>query len=286
MIITGKTKLLGIIGNPIEHSLSPVIQNQALAALNLDYIYVAFPVKEDNLAKAFACFEAINLRGFNVTIPHKKNVIPFLTKVTETAKIIEAVNVVWLTEEGWQGTNTDINGFIAPLKKLSRNWSQITPLIIGNGGGGRAVTVGCSKLGCPEIKIVGRNLDKLRAFQEIWEHSSLTSKISIYRWDDLTELISNSELIVNATPLGMFPDIKNSPFTDSQAQLIQENTIVYDLIYTPSPTLFLKQAKKQGAIIIDGSEMLVQQGAIAFEIWTGKSAPIEIMLDSLLNIDA
>ncbi|MBL1210752.1 shikimate dehydrogenase [Geminocystis sp. GBBB08] len=283
MLITEKTQLLGIIGNPIQHSLSPVIQNQAIATLNLDYIYLPFLVKEDDLSKAFDCFKAIKLRGFNVTIPHKKNVIPFLKKVTETAEIIEAVNVVWLTEEGWHGTNTDIDGFLASFKKLSKDWHNITPLILGNGGGGRAVTVGCSKLGCREIKIVGRNLYKLRAFQERWNNYSFATKISIYHWDNLSELIPDSELIINATPIGMSPHIKNSPLTDLQISLIKQNTIVYDLIYTPSPTLFLQQAQKQGAIIIDGSEMLIQQGAIAFEIWTGKSAPIDIMLNSMLS---
>ena len=281
MPITGKTKLLGIIGDPIEHSMSPVIQNKAIEALGLDYVYIPFQVKKEDLSKVFDGFKAINLAGFNVTIPHKQNVIPLLNTITDTAKVIGAVNTVWLTEDGWQGTNTDIDGFIAPLKKLNRNWSNITPLVLGNGGASRAVIVGCSQLGCQKIKVVGRNLDKLNAFKQTWLDNNLALEISIYHWHDLSDLITESELIVNTTPIGMYPKVDASPFTQAQSQLIQSNSIVYDLIYTPRPTLFLQQAQEQGAIIIDGAQMLVQQGAVGFEIWTGSPAPVDTMLEAL-----
>ena len=285
MQITGKTKLLGIIGNPIEHSMSPVIQNKALQALGLDYVYIPFQVEKEDLETVFAGFKGVNLIGFNVTIPHKQNVIPLLTHISDTAKMIGAVNTVWLKEDGWYGTNTDIDGFIAPLRRIDRDWSQISPLVLGNGGASRAVIVGCNQLGCPEIKIVGRNLDKLKAFQDSWRDSGLTSKISIYLWDELSNqnLIAESGLIVNTTPIGMYPRINDSVLTMEQNQLIQPDTIVYDLIYTPRPTLFLHQAQQQGAITIDGSEMLVEQGAVGFKIWTGESAPVKIMLEALLQ---
>ncbi len=284
MQITGKTKLLGIIGNPIEHSMSPVIQNKAIEALGLDYVYIPFQVKKEDLGKVFDSFKAINLRGFNVTIPHKQNVMPLLNSITDTAKAIGAVNTVWLTQDGWHGTNTDIDGFIAPLKKLNRNWSNITPLVLGNGGASRAVIVGCTQLGCQEINVVGRNIDKLINFKKTWVESKLPCEISISEWDYLSDLISESELIVNTTPIGMSPKVDASPFTHLESLLVQSNSIVYDLIYTPRPTLFLQQAQKQGAIIIDGSEMLVEQGAVGFEIWTGESAPVKIMLEALLSI--
>ena len=282
MNITGKTKLLGIIGDPIEHSMSPVIQNKAIKALGLDYVYVPFHVKEKDLKTVFDGFKAIKVKGFNVTIPHKQNVIALLTHITETAKMIGAVNTVWLTQAGWHGTNTDIDGFMAPLTKIQKNWSNVTPLVLGNGGASRAVIVGCSQLGCQKINVVGRNLEKLKIFQQTWTDSNLTTEISIYQWDDLSQLISQSKLIVNTTPIGMYPHVDSSPFNPEQSQLIESDTVVYDLIYTPRPTLWLQQAKKQGAIIIDGSEMLVQQGAVGFEIWTGKPAPIDIMFEALL----
>ncbi|PHV61992.1 shikimate dehydrogenase [Cyanobacterium aponinum] len=285
MQITGKTKLLGIIGNPIEHSMSPVFQNSAIASLNLDYIYVPFAVEKENLQELFNTFKAVKIRGFNVTIPHKENVLPFLDYITETAKIIGAANTVWLTENNqWHGTNTDIDGFISPLKSLDKNWANITPLVLGNGGASRAVIVGCSELGCREIKVIGRNLDKLKQFKASFANTALKAEISIYTWDELTDLIPHSQLIVNTTPMGMYPHISQSPLTSSQAQLICEDAIAYDLIYNPRPTLFLQQAEKQGAKIIDGSEMLVQQGAVAFEIWTHHPAPVAVMRESLLQI--
>jgi shikimate dehydrogenase len=240
-------------------------------------------VKKEDLETVFNGFAAINLRGFNVTIPHKENVIPLLIKITDTARKIGAVNTVWLTDEGWHGTNTDIDGFIAPLKKLQRDWAKITPLVLGAGGASRAVIVGCEQLGCKEIRVIGRNTKKLAVFKDSFAHSNLNCQISVYSWDKLTDLIADTDLIVNTTPVGMYPNIDYSPLTNEQNSLIKKDTVAYDLIYTPRPTLFLQEAQKQGATIIDGSEMLVQQGAVGFEIWTGKQAPAEIMREALLG---
>lgn len=283
MHIKGTTKLLGIIGNPIKHSKSPLMQNAAISSLNLDYVYLPFEVKKEDLEIVFKGFAAINLGGFNVTIPHKENVIPLLTKITDTARKIGAVNTVWLTDEGWQGTNTDIDGFIAPLKELNRDWTKIIPVVLGAGGASRAVIVGCEQLGCKEVRVIGRNIEKLVVFKDSFAHSNLNCQISVYSWDKLTDLIPDSDLIVNTTPIGMYPNINYSPLTNEQNELIKKDAIAYDLIYTPRPTLFLQQAQKQGAIIIDGSEMLVQQGAMAFTIWTGKPAPVEIMRQGLFQ---
>lgn len=283
--ITGKTKLLGIIGDPVEHSLSPVIQNKAIAELGLDYVYVPLPVKPKNLPQALEGFMAMGLVGFNATIPHKQNIIPLLDEVTSNATMIGAVNTVWRTEKGWKGTNTDIDGFIAPLKKLNRDWSQITPVILGNGGAARAVVVGCAELECPTIHVVGRNQDKLDHFYQSWANTSLQSSIKVHSWNDLQGLILASELLINTTPVGMYPHINNSPVDEEIIKKIRPNAIAYDLIYTPRPTLFLQQAQAQGAIIIDGTEMLVQQGAKGFEIWTSKSAPVDVMRQALLNLD-
>lgn len=284
MQITGKTKVLGIIGNPIEHSLSPVIQNQAIATLNIDYIYVPFPVKNKNLKTVLEGFRHCGVQGFNVTIPHKQAVIPLLSQISDTAKKIGAVNTVWLTETGWQGTNTDIDGFIAPLRQLNRDWNQITPLVLGNGGASRAVIVGCEELGCQQIDVVGRNWDKLRIFKDSWLNKDLNMQINLHHWHNLPKLLPSSQLIVNTTPVGMYPQINQSPLTDIDIELVNQDTIVYDLIYTPCPTLLLQKAKTQGANIIDGAEMLVQQGAVALEIWTKKPAPIEVMRQALFSI--
>lgn len=284
MQITGKTKILGIIGNPIEHSLSPVIQNQALNSLNLDYIYIPFPVQNEKLATVLNGFLHSGIKGFNVTIPHKQTVIPLLSKISETAHKIGAVNTVWLSEDSnsWQGTNTDMDGFIAPLQKLNRDWQKINPLVLGNGGASRAVIVGCEKLGCQEINVVGRNEQKLKDFLVSWQYKNLQINLNTYSWSKLTDLLTQSSLIINTTPVGMSPQINQSPLTEEQIKLIPADGIVYDLIYTPRPTLLLQKSQNQGLIAIDGTEMLVQQGAVAFNIWTQKPAPVDIMRQSLL----
>lgn len=279
--ITGKTKLLGIIGDPVEHSLSPLMHNEAIDSLNLDYVYIPLAVKQKNLAKAIAGFEAIGLVGFNITIPHKQAIIPFLSEISPLARMVGAVNTVWRGDNGWNGTNTDVAGFIAPLKALDRHWSKITPVILGNGGAARAAVVGCAELGCPEIRIVGRDRAKLEQFQQSWLSSGLRSDLSIHSWNELPSLVSATELLVNTTPIGMYPNVDRSPLDLSTIKKLSPKAIAYDLIYTPNPTLFLQQAEKIGAIAIDGLEMLVRQGATALQIWLDREVPVEIMRRSL-----
>lgn len=280
--ITGKTKLLGIIGDPVEHSLSPVMHNAAIANLGLDYIYVPFPVKQGDLAKVLAGFSAVDLVGFSITIPHKQQIIPLLTEVSDDAANIGAVNTVWRTASGWKGTNTDAEGFIAPLKAMNRDWSKTTPVILGNGGAARAVIAGLTNLGCLEIHVVGRNIDKLARFYQSWTHApKITSLLKIHNWDNLSSLIPAADLLVNTTPVGMSPHVDASPLEESLMQKLKPKAIAYDLIYTPNPTQFLQQAQAQGAIAIDGLEMLLQQGVAALQIWLQQPVPVDVMRDSL-----
>jgi shikimate dehydrogenase len=278
-LITGTTKLLGVIGDPVEHSLSPVMHNAALTELGLNYVYVPFHIKPKDLATAIAGLESIGVRGFSVTIPHKLEIIPLLSQVSQTAQLVGAVNTVWHTETGWQGTNTDVAGFLAPLRVLSYDWSQITPVILGSGGAARAVIVGCSELGCPEIQIVGRDPKKLENFKH--SLANITNKINISTWEQLPDLLPETRLLVNTTPVGMSPHIDRSPIEPQMLEKLAAGAIAYDLIYTPNPTQFLRQCHQQGAIVIDGLEMLVQQGAVALQIWTGKEPPVAIMRQSL-----
>ncbi len=280
-IITGKTKLLGIIGDPVEHSLSPVMQNAAIEHLGVDYIYVPFPVKPENLATALHGFATIGVMGFNATIPHKQAIIPLLSEITTNAQLVGAVNTVWRTETGWKGTNTDVIGFLAPLKPLKRPWNILKPIILGNGGAARAVVVGLAELGCPEIAVVGRDQGKLEQFKQSWHNSELKASVTVHSWDELSGLVSESQLIVNTTPIGMFPHTDNSPVDSHIWEKFPENAIAYDLIYNPSPTKFLKDAQQQGLKIIDGLDMLVYQGAAALEIWVQKPAPGEVMSQAL-----
>jgi shikimate dehydrogenase len=285
MKITGTTKLLGVIGHPVTHSLSPLMHNAALAKMGLDYVYVALPIAPDRLAEAVAGFGAIGLAGFNITIPYKQTIIPFLSEISDLARAVGAVNTVWQTSTGWYGTNTDVAGFVAPLQALGRDWSQATVVCLGNGGAARAVVAGAHQLGCRQIQVFGRNPEKLAHFDRSWQSSTigqqLSQNLSVHPWKDLAMAIGRADLIVNTTPIGMQPNIDASPLSESETAAIKSGTIAYDLIYVPRPTQFLQQAQQQGAIVIDGLEMLVQQGAAALQIWTQADIPIDVMRQTL-----
>ena len=282
-MITGKTKLLGVIGYPIEHSLSPIMHNAVIAHLGLDYAYLPFAIKPENLEQAVQGFAAIGVQGFNITIPHKQAILPLLTQVTDTAKAVGAVNTVWWTETGWQGTNTDVEGFLAPLRSLKRDWTTLSAIILGNGGAARAVVTGCHQLGCGEIHVIGRDAEKLEEFLDSWLNSPLGINLKVHTWSNLPRLLPTAGLLVNTTPVGMAPHSERSPLSPAEVEYLAPNLIAYDLIYTPRPTLFLQQAEARGAVILDGLEMLVQQGAAALQLWLNQPVPVEVMRRSLLN---
>jgi shikimate dehydrogenase len=283
-MITGKTQLLGVIGHPVSHSLSPLMHNAALTKLGLDYVYLPFPIAPENLERAIAGFASIGIVGFSITIPHKQAILPLLSEISPIAQAIGAVNTVTRQGDKWVGTNTDVEGFIAPLQTTyHQDWSQKRAVILGNGGAARAVVAGCIQLGLAEIHVVGRNLQKLQAFHQSWQNSPFADKFQVHEWTELPNLLHQANLLVNTTPIGMYPHIEESPLSSQEISYLPD-AIVYDLIYTPKPTKFLHLAEKQGAIIIDGLEMLVQQGAAALKIWLQQdTVPVNEMRQALQN---
>jgi len=283
-VITGKTKLLGVIGHPVEHSLSPIMHNAAIAHIGLDYVYLPIPVHPDNLQAAISGFAAIDLVGFNITIPHKQAIKPLIAEISPTAKTIGAINTVWRTSSGaWAGTNTDVEGFIAPLQTYAQDWSNKTAVVLGNGGAARAVVAGCAQLGFKETYVVGRNPTNLAQFIASWGNSALATQLLVRSWDKLPLIIPQAKVIINTTPIGMYPNVAQSPLSDEEMGLLATDAIAYDLIYTPSPTKFLQQAQAKGATAIDGLEMLVQQGAAALAIWLQQPVPVDVMRQALQN---
>ena len=284
-MITGKTQLLGVIGHPVSHSLSPLMHNAALAKLGLDYVYLPFPVAPENLERAIAGFASIGVVGFSITIPHKQAILPLLSEISPIAQAIGAVNTVTRQGDKWVGTNTDVAGFIAPLQTTyHQDWSQKKAVILGNGGAARAVVAGCIQLGLAEIHVVGRNLQKLQAFTQSWQNSPFADKFQMHEWQELPNLLHQANLLVNTTPMGMYPHVDESPLSSQEMGYLPGDAIVYDLIYIPKPTKFLQLAEKQGAIIIDGLEMLVQQGAAALKIWLQQeTVPVNEMRQALQN---
>jgi shikimate dehydrogenase len=285
--VRGTTKILGVMGSPVTHSLSPVMHNAAIAALGLDYVYVPFPVAIADLATVVAGLKAIGaVEGFNLTIPHKQEIIPLLDQISDTAKAIGAVNTVKRSGDQWVGTNTDVAGFLVPLLKLERTWHDQTAVVLGCGGAAKAVVAACLQLGCPAIHVVGRDRKKLEHFER--ELTTHLHNLSLYthEWSDLSRILEVGGIVINTTPIGMTSNMANSPDTpisSTQMQLIPAGAIAYDLVYTPRPTQFLKLAAARGLIAIDGLEMLLHQGAIALEFWVGRQAPIEIMHQALLG---
>ncbi|MGB7057412.1 MAG: shikimate dehydrogenase [Geitlerinemataceae cyanobacterium] len=279
---TGKTKLLGIIGHPVEHSLSPAMQNAALAELGLDWVFLPFPVSPDNLEAALAGFAAIGVVGFNATIPHKQAIIPHLCHISELAQAVGAVNTVWRTPRGWEGTNTDVEGFLSPIG--DRPWNGRTAVVLGNGGAARAVVAGMAQLDCEKIRVVGRDRDKLSQFKHSWANSPYAANLETHLWSELPDVLPSADLLVNTTPIGMSPQVDRSPVEETLMAKLPQDAIVYDLIYTPSPTKFLQQAQQLGKEAIDGSQMLVQQGAAALRLWLQRdNVPVNVMSQVLAH---
>ncbi|NUN65999.1 shikimate dehydrogenase [Pseudanabaena biceps] len=281
--VLGTTKILGVMGFPVSHSLSPVMHNAAIAAMGLDYVYVPLPIPVESLATAIAGLKAVqSIQGFNLTIPHKVEVIPLLDEILPIAKSVGAVNTVKRIGDRWVGTNTDVAGFLEPLKQLKYDWSSMPALILGSGGAAKAVVAACLELGCPMIHVVGRDPKKMKKF-----HGTMTSQLHDYNlrvhpWASIPHLLEVAGLVINATPIGMAND-PHTPISELEMALLPQNAIAYDLIYTPRPTKFLQIAAARGLKAIDGLEMLINQGAIALEFWLDQPVPIEIMRQALIK---
>jgi shikimate dehydrogenase len=281
--ILGTTKILGVMGFPVSHSLSPVMHNAAIAAMGLDYVYVPFPIPVEQLPAAIAGLKAVqSVQGFNLTIPHKVEVMPLLDEVLPIAKAVGAVNTVKRVGDRWVGTNTDVAGFLEPLKKLNCDWENMPAVILGSGGAAKAVVAACLELGCSVIHVVGRDPKKMKKF-----HGAMTSQLHDYNlrvhpWASIPHLLEVAGIVINATPIGMASD-PNTPISEAEINLLPDHAIAYDLIYTPRPTKFLQNAAARGLKAIDGLEMLINQGAIGLEFWLDQTVPIEIMRQALLQ---
>lgn len=275
---TGSTRNLGVIGDPIIHSLSPVMQNCAISELGLDYVYIAMQVKCDALASAVRGLRDLNFRGFNVTIPHKTNIIPLLDEVDEDARAIGAVNTVVNSEGRLLGYNTDVCGFVGALKHHGFSIDGKHVVLMGAGGAARAVVWGLIKNHAAEITMGVRNPRKALALVEYFRKYM---DIQLFDWNapEFSEKLLSADLLVNSTPLGMYPNLAAMP--PVAWEQLNPAAFVYDIIYTPAQTSFLQQAAAGGHPTLNGEEMLVGQGAAAFQLWTSKIANQDTMLSAL-----
>ncbi len=275
MMITGKTKIVGLFGYPVEHTLSPYMHNAAFELLGLDYCYIPFNVHPDNLRTAAAAIKILNIGGVNITIPHKEAIIPYLDELDREAELIGAVNTILNKDGKLIGYNTDGKGFVKSLKEKS----GIVPkgksvIIIGAGGAARAIAFSLALEGAEKLlinDIVGEKAKELSCAV-----STKTSTEAIYI-KDLKEGIGEVDILINATPLGMR---KEDPLP-VLPELLSQGLFVYDIVYNPPETSLLKEAKKRGAKTLGGLGMLLHQGMLSFKIWTGKEPPIDVMRKAL-----
>lgn len=277
-MITGKTKKIGIIGWPVGHSQSPAIQNAAFKAAGLDYVYVPLSVMPDKLEAAVAGLKALDFAGANVTIPHKVDVMSYLDKLDASATKIGAVNTIVIREGVCTGYNTDGDGFIKALLAKGVNPSGKKVVILGAGGAARAVVCGLLQQAVASITVCARNQEKALQFLTLFSDSD---KVTFCLWQqgrEFSEALSTCDLLVNCTSLGMSPKLDAQPFVDWQA--ISKPIAVCDLVYNPLETAFLKAAAALGHSIVTGDGMLIEQGALAFSLWTGCEAPIPVMYQS------
>jgi shikimate dehydrogenase len=268
------TELIGLIGHPIKHSYSPFIQNYTFDLMNLDYIYLPFDVPPENLKNTVKGVLAFGMKGLNITLPHKEKIIKFLDELSEEASIIGAVNTIVNDHGKLIGYNTDAYGIIETLLPFKDKITGSKVSIIGAGGSARAVIYTLLRHFKPEeINIINRTHQKA---DTLVNDFSLKMRFDRFHTHELfppenVETLSSSQLIVNATTMGMFPDIDDT-ITDIDASF-NEDQIVFDLIYNPTKTKFLQLAESQGAKIVGGLQMLIYQAAKSFELWTGVEMP-------------
>ncbi|RJX16122.1 shikimate dehydrogenase [Candidatus Bathyarchaeota archaeon] len=276
----GETKIYGVIGDPIGHSLSPTIHNVAFRKLGLNAIYLAFQVKSENLVRAVEGFKALNIQGFNVTIPHKTSIMSLLDKVDPLAEKIGAVNTVKNVDGKLFGYNTDGLGALQALKKSKVKLDNKKIVLIGAGGAGKALAFTFANY-AKEMVILNRTEEKaVKLSKTISENFSLQVKGLKLTQENLKNELKNADLLVNATSLGMYPNVDETPVDKN---LINQNLVVFDVVYNPLKTRFLKEAEEKGAKIVNGLSMLIYQAVEAFKIWTGLNPPVKTMFKVALK---
>ncbi|HEY7078308.1 MAG TPA: shikimate dehydrogenase [Nitrososphaeraceae archaeon] len=277
MVSEQSIKTYCIIGDPIEHSLSPMIHNAAFSFLKLRSTYIAYKVKYSELEASIISLKKVGLAGFNVTIPHKTNVIKYIDVLDSVTKETGAVNTVQNVKGVLYGYNTDVEGFLRPLANRNINLNGMRILLLGAGGAARAVVAALSKK--PKnvkISIANRNITKAEDLVKIG--NMLGSKCESLNLHDVQLVSHRVDMIINTLPLGM-----NNEESIIDIRSISEGSIVYDIVYRPVLTNLLRNAKQAGAIPVYGYEMLLEQGAESFQIWTGIPAPKDVMKKALLG---
>ncbi len=282
--ITGKTKLVGIIGNPVSHSLSPVIHNHLFRKLDLPYVYVPFEVQQADLQTVIQALRAINFAGANVTVPYKSNVVPYCDTISELSQLTGAVNTLYMDNGKLCGTTTDAEGFFKALENMNHDVAKDNVVILGNGGTARTLGIALAhEKKISSLTIVGRNQSRIDALAtEITEKTNVPVTNALFNTDACRACLKECSLLVNCTSVGLTPDIEASALPPDA---FHTGMTVFDAIYNPAETQFLTYAKQAGCRARNGLLMLVYQGLASFHYWTGIKAGIDLLdLDELQSL--
>ncbi len=276
------SELVGVFGYPVAENPTIVMQEAAFRAKNLDWRYLTIEVRPEDLADALRGLRAMNMRGINLTIPHKVAVLDLLDEVAPDAALIEAVNTVRRDGDRLIGENTDGKGFLRSLRDdVGIDPERKNVVILGAGGAARAISVELALAGAGEITIVNRTAGHGEALAEHL-NAKTDARATFSRWQADYAVAQETDLLINATSIGLFPDIDARPAIDYES--ILDGMLVCDVIPNPPQTPFLQEAKRRGAQTLDGLGMLVYQGAIGFSMWTGVEAPVEVMHQALSDV--
>ena len=278
MKIKGSTNIVGLIGHPVEHSFSPPMHNAAFDALNMDYAYVAFDVNPNDLKSAIEGAESLNIKGFNVTIPHKVDVMQYLDELDEVARLIGAVNTIDF--KNLKGYNTDGIGAVKAIEEVTSIKNK-NVVVAGAGGASRAISFYIAKYGAESLTILNRNEVKAESLASDVSDSGLIGEVASDSINAIGNYMEGADVLIDTTPLGMHPNIKDEPIV--KADKMDEDLVVFDAVYNPNETVLLKEAIKANAKPVYGIKMLLYQGAESFKIWTGKTAPVDVMEKALRN---
>ncbi|BBB93326.1 MAG TPA: shikimate dehydrogenase [Methylomusa anaerophila] len=275
--ITGETRKVGLLGWPLGHSVSPHIQNAAFRAANIDYIYLPLPVEPDVLPQAVAGLKALGFVGVNVTIPHKVAIMKYLDALDESAEMVGAVNTIVICDGNSVGYNTDAEGFINSLYANGVKVAGQNAAILGAGGAARAVVAGLLQHGAATVIIGARDRQKAEELAQRFD----PSKVRGVEWNDAcwNASLHEADILINSTPTGMFPNVEVMPPVCWEC--IPPATVVYDVVYNPLITRFMTEAGRHGMKTVGGAGMLVEQGAIAFHLWTGISPLKDVMYQAV-----
>ncbi len=280
MNINNETKQLGLLGYPLGQSLSPIMHNSAFKKLRLNKIYIPIEVMPENLETVVRGISKMNFEGFNITKPYKIDIIKYLDEVDEYAKHIGAVNTVTIKNGKLRGYNTDGIGFLKSFEvETKESVKGKTVFIIGSGGASRAIGMTLALNKVKKIYICNRTYKKaLSLSEEIMKKTdTITSAIPMV-YEEMDKALIDTDILINTTSVGMFPDINESPI---DKKLINKNLVVCDAIYNPKKTKLIRDAEEIGCKTLIGMHMFVYQGAEAFELWTDKKAPLELMFNTV-----